>query len=81
MTKNLELIEDSFKKVSLQIQQVIEDNLEALKEELSRDSGSSRHIILLKIKNITSQTKPVKDYCEPLVRAMSLEEFVKIVSI
>ena len=81
MTKNLELIEESLKTVSLQLQRVIDDNLEVLKDELSRDSGSSKHIIVLKIKNITSQTKHVKDYCEPLVRAKSLEEFVKIASI
>ena len=52
-----------------------------LKDELSRDMGSSKHIIVLKIKNITLQTKHVKGYCEPLVRAKSLEEFVKIGSI
>ena len=81
MTKNLELIEDSLKTVGLQLQRVIDDNLEMLKDELSREIGSSKHIIVLKIKNITSQTKHVKDYCEPLVKAKSLEEFVKIASI
>ena len=81
MTKNLELIEDSFKTVSLQLQHAIDGNLEMLKDELSRKSRSSKHIIVLKIKSITSQTKHVKDYCEPLVRTKSLEEFVKVASI
>ena len=83
LKKSLELIEKRLQETCDFLKLAIDGNLEMIKEndinKMSKGDQTAQQSIIVQVKTIAVQAQQLKEYCQPLINAKTLEDFSKII--